>query len=63
MLAAGAAVVLAAEYLFRTRGNPYGLNTEDPAWLLVEPAAALAALAYAWRAQDRLRLVPVLTRA
>jgi hypothetical protein len=60
VLAAGAAAVLVAEYLFRTRGNPYGFNTEDPAWLLVEPVAALVALAYAWRAQDRLRLVPLL---
>ena len=60
VLAAGAVAVLAAEYLFRTRGNPYGFNTEKPAWLLVEPAAALVALAYAWRAQDRLRLAPLL---
>jgi hypothetical protein len=63
VLACGAVGIVLAEYLFRTRGNPYGLHTERPAWLLVEPAVALAALAYAWRAQERLRLVPVLALA
>jgi hypothetical protein len=63
VLAAGAVGVVAAEYLFRTRGNPYGLNAEKPEWLLVEPAVALVALAYAWREQDRLRLVPTLAIA
>src|SRR2546429_573061 len=38
VLAAGAVGVVAAEYLFRTRGNPYGLNTEKPAWLLFQLA-------------------------
>jgi hypothetical protein len=60
VLAGGAIGIAAAEYLFRTRGNPYGFNSENPAWLVVEPVVALVALAYAWRAQDRLRLVPLL---
>jgi hypothetical protein len=63
VLAAGAVGVVAAEYLFRTRGHPYGLNTQKPTWLLVEAAVALVALAYAWRTQDRLRLVPLLALA
>ena len=58
-LAAGAGGVLLAEYLFRTRGHLYGLHP-DPSWLLAEAVVALAALGYAWRAQDRLRLIPVL---
>jgi hypothetical protein len=62
VLAAGAVGVVAAEYLFQTRGHPYGLHV-DPGWLLVEPAIALVALAYAWRAQERLRLVPLLALA
>jgi hypothetical protein len=63
VLGGGALGILAAEYLFRTRGNPYGLNTERPTWLVVEPAVALVALAYAWARQDRLRLVPLLAVA
>jgi hypothetical protein len=63
VLAAGAVGVVAAEYLFRTRGNPYGLNAEKPEWLLLEAAIALVALAYAWRRQDRLKLVPTLAVA
>ena len=47
--------VVLAEYLYRTRGHLYGLHP-DARWLLVEAAVALAALAYAWGAQDRLRL-------
>jgi hypothetical protein len=58
VLALGAAAVGIAEWAYRTRGAPYGLDP-DPSWLLVEAAAALASLMYAWRAQTRLRL-PIL---
>src|SRR6266516_218142 len=59
VLATGAAGVLLAEYLYRTRGHLYGLHP-NPSWLLVEAVVALAALAYAWRTQRQLRLAPVL---
>jgi hypothetical protein len=62
VLALGAAAVGIAEYGYRTRGAPYGLDP-DPVWLLFEAAAALAALLYAWRAQSRLRLPLVLLLA
>jgi hypothetical protein len=55
VLAAGAAVVLAAEL-------GYDRRTSD-AWLFLEAAVALAALLYAWREQERLRLRPLLVLA
>jgi hypothetical protein len=58
VLALGAAAVGIAEWAYRTRGAPYGLDP-NPSWLLVQAAAALASLLYAWRAQSRLRL-PIL---
>jgi hypothetical protein len=51
-LAAAAGSVVALEAAYRTW-------TSD-AWLLLEALAAALALLYAWREQDRLRLVPVL---
>jgi hypothetical protein len=51
-LAAAAASIVALEAVYRTW-------TSD-AWLLLQVAVATAALAVAWRAQQRLRLVPVL---
>jgi hypothetical protein len=59
VLALGAALVGLAEYGYRTRGAPYGVDP-NPAWLLLEAAIALASLLYAWRAQGRLRLPLVL---
>jgi hypothetical protein len=59
VLAAEAVGVLLAEYLYRTRGHPY-TQRSSPVWLLVEPVVASAALAFAWRVQERLRLTPVL---
>ncbi|MDQ5821469.1 MAG: hypothetical protein M3540_08520, partial [Actinomycetota bacterium] len=52
VLAACAAVVVALEYGYQTA-------TSD-IWLLGEATAAAAALLYAWRAQARLRLAPLL---
>jgi hypothetical protein len=52
VLAAGGAVALAAEAVYDRRPSD--------GWLLLEAAAALASLAYAWRYQERLRLVPLL---
>ena len=52
-LAAAAASVVGLEAAYRTW-------TSD-AWLLLEALAAAAALLHAWRRQDRLRLVSVLT--
>lgn len=54
-LGLGALLVLAAEWAFRRPGSVL--------WLLLEGAIAGAALLYAWRTQDRLRLLPVLTLA
>jgi hypothetical protein len=54
-LAGGALVVVAAEAAYSHRASD--------AWLLVEVVAATAALLYAWREQDRLRLAPVLLLA
>jgi hypothetical protein len=54
-LAIGTAIVLAAEAGYRTW-------TSD-VWLLLEAAAASAALLYAWREQARLRLGPLLALA
>jgi Glycosyltransferase family 87 len=51
-LAAAAASVVGLEAAYRTR-------TSD-AWLVLEALVAAVALLYAWREQDRLRLVPVL---
>ena len=62
VLALGAALVGLAEYGYRTRGAPYGLDP-NPAWLLLEAAVALASLLYAWRLQARLRLPLLLTIA
>jgi hypothetical protein len=62
VLAVGAAAVGLAEYGYRTRGAPYGLDP-NAAWLLAEAAVALGALLYAWRAQDRLRAPAVLVLA
>lgn len=52
VLAGAAVVVLAAE-------AGYDRRVSD-AWLLLEAAVSVAALAYAWREQDRLRLGPLL---
>jgi hypothetical protein len=54
-LGAAAVVVLAAE-------AGYDWRTSD-AWLVLEAAAGLAALVYAWRVQERLRLWPLLALA
>jgi Glycosyltransferase family 87 len=51
-LAAAAASVVGLEAAYRSR-------TSD-AWLVLEALVAAVALLYAWREQDRLRLVPVL---
>jgi hypothetical protein len=51
-LGLGALLVLAAEWAYRRPGSV--------AWLLLEGVIAGAALLYAWRTQDGLRLVPVL---
>ena len=55
VLAAGVAVVVALE-------AAYDFKTSD-AWLFAQAAVAAAALLYAWRRQERLRLVPVLVLA
>jgi hypothetical protein len=55
VVALGAGLVGIAEWGYRTRGAPYGLDP-NPSWLLLEAAAALGCLLYAWRAQSRLRL-------
>jgi hypothetical protein len=54
-LALGAAVVVAAEAAYSHRASD--------AWLLLEVTAATAALVYAWRTQERLRLPHVLVLA
>ena len=55
MLGLGALLVLAAEWAYRRPGSIV--------WLLLEGLIAGAALLYAWRTQDRLRLAPVLALA
>ncbi|CAN5826127.1 hypothetical protein BH18ACT13_BH18ACT13_19060 [soil metagenome] len=62
VLALGAAAVGIAEYGYRTRGGVYGLQP-NPLGLLLEAAAALGSLLYAWRAQSRLRLPLLLALA
>src|SRR5213592_1634692 len=58
VLAAAAAVILALEYL---RGKP-PLYT-SPAWPLLEAAVAASALAFAWRRQNELAVLPVVAFA
>lgn len=55
VLGLGALLILAAEWAFRRPGSVV--------WLLLEGLIAGAALLYAWRTQDRLRLAPVLALA
>ena len=55
VLGLGALLVLAAEWAYRRPGSVV--------WLLLEGLIAGAALLYAWRTQDRLRLAPVLALA
>ena len=55
VLGLGALLVLAAEWAYRRPGSIV--------WLLLEGLIAGAALLYAWRTQDRLRLAPVLALA
>ena len=55
VLAVAAAAVVAAEVAYRLH--------ESIAWLFLEAALMVVALFYAWQAQDRLRLLPVLAIA